>query len=591
MPDAMLRVVDAVYHYGDDEGKNAVDHVNLTVAPGEFVAVLGRNGSGKSTLAKMINALEKPSSGEIWVNGIAAHDESNRYEVRRLCGMVFQNPDNQIVATIVEEDCAFGLENLGVAPEEIRRRVRQALAQVGMEAYHDKAPHMLSGGQKQRVAIAGVLAMRPKMIVFDESTAMLDPVGRRDVMRVARRLNREEGVTVLWITHFMDEAAQADRLVVMDKGKIACTGAPREVFADVEQVRALGLEVPEMTYLASELRREGVDVPENVLTVEELTEAVCRKYAPPVRVDVRRDDAPQTAASAIAEETACSRRAQIEVKGLSYTYMPGTPFEKLALNDVRLRIDEGEFVGIIGHTGSGKSTLITHFNALIRPAPGKVLVGGKDLGDKSVSLTEIRRTVGLVFQYPEYQLFEETVAKDVAFGPRNLHLPEEEIQARVNEAIAMVGLPEDVKEASPFDLSGGQKRRVAIAGVLAMRPSILVLDEPAAGLDPAGRREMLELIQSIHLAGETVVMVSHSMEDVGRLCDRLMVLSDGEIVLSGSPAEVFSHGDELSKIGLDVPQCARLADELREKGFDMPHGVFGTQDVKRAIVEALKGAR
>ena len=281
----------------------------------------------------------------------------------------------------------------------------------------------------------------------------------------------------------------------------------------------------------------------------------------------------------------------IEIKNVDYFYSHDEPIENAAIRGINLEIEDGRFYALIGHTGSGKTTLIQLMAGLLKPSEGDIIIDGVNICDKRIKTRYITRKIGIVFQYPEYQLFEETVAKDVAFGPRNLHLPEEEIQARVNEAIAMVGLPEDVKEASPFDLSGGQKRRVAIAGVLAMRPSILVLDEPAAGLDPAGRREMLELIQSIHLAGETVVMVSHSMEDVGRLCDRLMVLSDGEIVLSGSPAEVFSHGDELSKIGLDVPQCARLADELREKGFDMPHGVFGTQDVKRAIVEALKGAR
>ncbi len=280
----------------------------------------------------------------------------------------------------------------------------------------------------------------------------------------------------------------------------------------------------------------------------------------------------------------------IEVKALSYTYMPGTPFEHRALDDVSFRIEDGEFAGIIGHTGSGKSTLIAHFNGLIRPQTGSVLVNGTDVGGRDVRLAELRRTVGLVFQYPEYQLFEETVEKDVAFGPTNLKLSQDEIDRRVAEALEMVGLPEEVRSASPFDLSGGQKRRVAIAGVLAMRPSILVLDEPAAGLDPAGRREMLHLIKSIHESGKTVVMVSHSMEAVGQLCDRLFVLAHGKLAFSGTPREVFSHGDELSKIGLDVPQCARLANMLREKGFDLPQGIFRTQEVKNAVAQALKEA-
>ncbi len=282
----------------------------------------------------------------------------------------------------------------------------------------------------------------------------------------------------------------------------------------------------------------------------------------------------------------------IEVKNLNYIYMAGTPFESHALKDVCLSICDGEFIGIIGHTGSGKSTLISHLNALEKPQAGCVFINGTDLGEKGVNLNEIRKTVGLVFQYPENQLFEETVAKDIAFGPKNLKLSDAEIHERVQRAMQSVGLDASLAEKSPFDLSGGQKRRVAIAGVLAMEPSVLILDEPAAGLDPEGRRGMLDLIKSIHQRGVTVVMVSHSMDDVGRLCDRLYVLDHGKIAFSGTPAEVFRHADELRKIGLDVPQSASLARLLREKGLDIPEEIYTTQDVERAICAILhkKGA-
>lgn len=281
----------------------------------------------------------------------------------------------------------------------------------------------------------------------------------------------------------------------------------------------------------------------------------------------------------------------IEVKSLTHVYMPGTPFEAKALNDVSMSIRDGEFIGIIGHTGSGKSTLISHLNGLERSEPGVVFVNGIDLGEKGADLIAIRRVVGLVFQYPEYQLFEETVAKDVAFGPNNLGLDAAEIEKRVETALKQVGLnPAEVSEKSPFELSGGQKRRVAIAGVLAMQPSILILDEPAAGLDPAGRREMFDLIRGIHDSGVTVVMVSHSMDDVGRLCDRLFVLSRGEIAYSGTPAEVFVHESKLHAIGLDVPECAKLARRLRDAGFDMPQDIYRTEDVCAAIIANLRGA-
>ena len=275
MSDAIICARDVRYQYEDSENP-AVNGVTLDVPAGEFLDVLGRNGSGKSTFAKLLNALLIPTSGTVTVDGRRATSEDDCYPVREVCGMVFQNPDNQIVATTVEEDCAFGPENLGVAPEEIRRRVDETLAAVGMAQFAQSSPSMLSGGQKQRVAVAGVLVMRPKIIVFDESTAMLDPVGRRDVFSLARKLNREEGITVVWITHFMDEAVLADRVAVMDDGKIAMLGAPREVFAHVDEIRALGLDVPEMMRLAAELRRKGLKLDAETMTVEEMVEELCR---------------------------------------------------------------------------------------------------------------------------------------------------------------------------------------------------------------------------------------------------------------------------------------------------------------------------
>ncbi len=270
---AVIKATGLTYAYED--GFDAVRGVDFEVYEGEFLAILGHNGSGKSTLAKLMNALFLPTGGEICVGGIVAKNEDDAFRVREKCGMVFQNPDNQIVATIVEEDVAFGLENLGVPSAEIRRRVDAALKTVGMEEYALSAPHMLSGGQKQRVAIAGVLAMRPEIIVFDEATAMLDPSGRAEVMRVVRELNKTGGVTVIWITHFMEEAAQAERILVMDEGKIAMQGAPLEVFTRVEEIRALGLDAPEMILLAEELRKRGIPA-KDVMTVDEMVVELCR---------------------------------------------------------------------------------------------------------------------------------------------------------------------------------------------------------------------------------------------------------------------------------------------------------------------------
>ena len=279
----------------------------------------------------------------------------------------------------------------------------------------------------------------------------------------------------------------------------------------------------------------------------------------------------------------------IEVKNLSHVYAQGSPFQSAAVQDVSFTLGEGELVGLIGHTGSGKSTLVQHLNGLVKPTSGTVLVDGMDLWAKGTDLRAVRKKVGLVFQYPEYQLFEETVLKDIAFGPRNLGLSEAQAQERAREAAKAVNLPEEVLERSPFDLSGGQKRRVAIAGVLAMHPRTLILDEPAAGLDPSGRREMLALLKALHGRGMTLVMVSQSMTDVSRLCKRVLVMNQGRLVMDGAPGEVFGRAAELKAMGLGLPRGAELALRLREAGFPLPQGLWRMEDVEQAILAALKG--
>ena len=283
----------------------------------------------------------------------------------------------------------------------------------------------------------------------------------------------------------------------------------------------------------------------------------------------------------------------IVIEHLNYVYMSGGPYETHALRDVSLTIEDGEFIGLIGHTGSGKSTLVQHLNGLLKPTSGKILVDGLDLADKATDKRAIRRRVGLVFQYPENQLFEETVEKDIAFGPKNLGLDEQEIARRVREAMRKVALDYDrLHERSVFELSGGQMRRVAIAGVLAMEPTTLILDEPCAGLDPKGREEILALIRNLHEeAGTTIVMVSHSMDDVASLAERVIVMNRGEVFMDGAPREVFSRGEELRGIGLDVPQAVQLAGKLRERGFAIPEGIYREEEIKAAIEGILgKGA-
>lgn len=279
----------------------------------------------------------------------------------------------------------------------------------------------------------------------------------------------------------------------------------------------------------------------------------------------------------------------IKIENLTYVYMPKTPFEKKALDNVNLEIEDGEFLAVIGHTGSGKSTLIQHLNGLLKPASGKIYVDGTDITDKDTKLVDIRKKVGLVFQYPEYQLFEETIAKDIAYGPSNLELNEDEILRRVKKSMEMVGLNyEEYKDISPFELSGGQKRRVAIAGVIAMEPKVLILDEPTAGLDPAGRDDILEQIKLLHEKyNMTIILVSHSMEDVGKLAEKIIVMNDGHVELQGKPRDVFKEIDTLEKIGLAVPQVTYLMRELKKKGFNVSEDIFTVEKAKSELLNIL----
>ncbi|MBO3395416.1 energy-coupling factor transporter ATPase [Clostridium perfringens] len=279
MGENMIKSEDLVFKYVNAEEqteKVAINHVSMEVKKGEFLVILGHNGSGKSTMAKHMNALLLPSGGKMYVDGLDTSDIENLWEVRRRAGMVFQNPDNQLVATIVEEDVAFGPENLGVDPKEIRERVDDSLKAVGMYEYRKHAPHLLSGGQKQRIAIAGILAMRPKCIVLDEPTAMLDPSGRNEVMKTIKEVNKKFGITIILITHYMDEAAQADRIIVMDKGEKVMEGVPREIFSQVEKIKSIGLDVPQVTELAYELQKEGVDISTEIFNIDEMVNALCQ---------------------------------------------------------------------------------------------------------------------------------------------------------------------------------------------------------------------------------------------------------------------------------------------------------------------------
>lgn len=610
------------------ETSSALSALDFSIEEGSFVCILGHNGSGKSTLAKLFNALQLPTEGTILVSGMDSREEKNIFPIRREVGMVFQNPDNQIIASVVEEDVGFGPENIGLPTDEIWRRVNNALSAVHMEAYRLKSPNHLSGGQKQRVAIAGTLAMEPKTIVLDEPTAMLDPSGRKEVLESVLELKRKKGISIILITHYMEEAVDADRILLMDSGKLVMDGSPREVFQNVERLKEYRMDVPLITELAHKLQKNGFPIEKTILKKEELEEELFKldkegfvlkeelspeKLSPEIlskegdnpfskerNIELEKIESRGEEVSAQNENAALSDYI-VEVNHLSAIFQEGTAMESFALKDLSMKIRRGSLTAVIGHTGSGKSTLVQHLNGLIKAKSGEIFVSfrenpplvksGKSFlffkGKKTIiekdgklSLSEegfdyraLRFKVGLVFQYPEYQLFEETVLADVMFGPLNQGKSREDAEALAKNALASLGIGEELYGKSPFELSGGQKRKVAIAGVLAMGPELLILDEPTAGLDPAGRDELFEEIAGLRRNyAMTILLVSHSMDDVARYADEVLVLHQGELKIEGIVEEVFSKKEELEAMGLGLPQIRALLFDLKRNGLDMQLG-------------------
>ena len=591
------------------ETLSALSALNFSIEAGSFVCILGHNGSGKSTLAKLFNALQLPTEGTILVSGMDSREEKNIFPIRREVGMVFQNPDNQIIASVVEEDVGFGPENIGLPTDEIWQRVNNALSAVHMEAYRLKSPNHLSGGQKQRVAIAGTLAMEPKTIVLDEPTAMLDPSGRKEVLESVLELKRKKGISIILITHYMEEAVDADRILLMDSGKLVMDGSPREVFQNVERLKEYRMDVPLITELSHKLQKLGFPIEKTILKKEELEEELFKlkeegfslQESKPEKEAAIQEEADVQKDADIKGENPHAGDYIVEVNHLSAIFQEGTAMESFALKDLSMKIRRGSLTAVIGHTGSGKSTLVQHLNGLIKAKSGEIFVSfrenpplvktGKSFlffkGKKTIiekrgrlSLSEegfdyhaLRFKVGLVFQYPEYQLFEETVLLDVMFGPLNQGKSREDAEALAKEALASLGIGEELYAKSPFELSGGQKRKVAIAGVLAMGPELLILDEPTAGLDPAGRDELFEEIAGLRKNyAMTILLVSHSMDDVARYADEVLVLHQGELKLEGTVEEVFSKKEELEGMGLGLPQIRALLFDLKKKGLEIPLG-------------------
>lgn len=589
--------------FGYQGGPEVLRGLDLVIEEGSYVGIVGANGSGKSTFTKQLNALLLPTEGEVRVDGTPTRKDPDR--ARSLVGMVLQNPENQIVGTIVEDDVAFGPENLRLEHAEMVARVRASLGRVGLAGLEQRSAEALSGGQKQRLALAGILAMQPRYVVVDEPTAFLDPQGRDEVHACLQDLSKQHGITILHVTHLLDELLDSDRILALAGGEIVYDGAPREFFRDQKRLDALELELPANVQIALRLedddllpsgevawttagllealqgpqggQPEGGALPGQGPGADQSDQKSGRKAA---ESDPGADQSDQNPSASAAEG-----EFVLGVRQVSMEYGRGGPLHVTALDAVDLEVREGELLGLVGATGSGKSTLVQVMARLLEPTAGRVEHAAE------ADLQELHRSVGVVFQQPEDQLFEPTVFDDVAYGPRQLGVPDDELPGRVTRALEVLGLdPEPLLERSPFDLSGGEKRRVAIAGILSMRPRVLVLDEPTAGLDARARRLLLGNLADLHAERETtIVVVSHDMELLAALATRLVVLDGGRVRATGAPDTLFARETLVREVGLRPPPSVELLGGLASRGWDVPRVLFDPVAAAEAI--ATEGTR
>lgn len=576
----------------------SLEDVSYRLDRPRFVAIMGPTGAGKTTLAMALNGLvpqlfEGDLEGRVVVMGL----DTQKYRVQTLVskvGLVMQDPETQIFGITVREDVAFGPGNMGLPPAEIESRIGEALPLVRLEGYDLRFTGELSGGEKQRLAIAGILAMRPEVLVLDEPTSELDPLGRDEIYAAVDRLRRERDITILAVEHSSEDIAErADEVLVVSEGRVAWRGSPRALFTDVPLTRSLGLRPPQVAEFGWGLHERGLipaaDIP---LTLDEAVSLVRRLVAG------RQTHAPQgtglgagpgtgvvagapaqTPPAAGATAAAPTQPPAVEISGLEHDYGSAP-----ALRGVDLVIRRGEFVALVGQNGAGKTTLVKHFNNLLRPTRGRVLVDGVDTRGETVG--GLSRRVGYVFQNPDHQIFCASVCEEVGYGLRNLALSPDELSRRVDEVLEFVGL-RAVADRHPFTLGKGERQRVAVASVLVMRPNILVIDEPTTGQDWTGTERMMRLIRDLHEAGHTIVMITHDMRIVAEHAGRVVVMSQGKIVADGTPSEVFRQGELLRRAYLTPPQIAQLAARLEDLG--VPGGLTTVDDAVASIAPAVAG--
>jgi len=556
----------------------ALKGIDLTIDKGEFILLTGPSGCGKTTFCRTLNGLiphfyNGDMKGEVTVTGFNVREHPT-YKLAQHVGLIFQNPDNQIFALTVEKDVAFGLENQGVPKDKMREEISWALETTGIDHLKDRATHEMSGGQKQRLAIASILAMKPKVLVLDEPTSFLDPLGAERIFRVLDTLNKEYEMTILLIEHRVDLATQyVDRVIIFSDGQIANQGSPEEVFTD-ETTRLVGVGIPRVIELSDRLKSKGILLDRTPLNptmlVEQLQDRIKRENASRKAVDPDLD-------LYTGEQWV---NPIIEIEGVTFSY----PSVDKALDDVSLTIHKGEFVAIMGENGAGKTTLVKHLNGLLRPEEGRIKIDGADIADLSVA--NLARKVGLVFQNPDDQLFSENVEEEISFALRNFGFGSDVIDKRVDWAVNLLDL-ERYRKSSPFILSGGERKRVALGSVLAWDPEIVVLDEPTIGQDYAQKERLRHFLMQLRTQGKTIVIVTHDVEFVAECKPRIVLMADGKIIADGPIKKVMTDKEAMARASVTPPEITKVFQQLSEYGLpDNVIDVGEAVDILSQVLEA-----
>ncbi|MGI5854197.1 MAG: ABC transporter ATP-binding protein [Bacillota bacterium] len=573
----IISLQDVSFNYEKTKRK-VLKGINIDINEGEFVVITGPTGAGKTTLCETLNGvipnfIKGDLTGTITVDGLNA-SKTPVYQMASRIGMVFQDPDTQLFGMTVEEDLAFGPANLGLSFEEVMQRVERSYNDLKIGDLKDRKPFELSGGQKQSVSIGGVYAMLPKIIVFDEPTSMLDPIGKERVFSIVKDINKQYGITIVLVEHEMNEIVKhADKVIVMNKGEVRLQGSVEEVFSQVETLKELGLEIPQSIELSTKLK-ENHYIDKVLLTPAQVI-AACNGFKPKVQAPAATPAVPPTAGAG--NGRGLVHDPIIEVENLRHSYLG----DHDDLKGINLSINKGEFVAIIGQNGAGKTTLARHIIGLLKPNEGAIKVNGKPIAGRSVA--ELSREVGYVFQNPDEQIFTDSVEDELRFGPRNLEKRPEYIDSIVDEVLDDIGLSK-YRQVWPKYLSKGERQRLAMGSIITMEPDVIIVDEPTTGQDWRETLWIMDLLRKLNQKGKTIIIITHNMEIVTRYCNRVLVMSQGEVILDGTPKEIFTRRDKLQEAYLRPTDITYIAQNIAY----MPDDIISVDEFYQVFREMME---